>query len=71
MADNSYDLAYLADLLYFKMNLLQAEIAMNGMIAENKQREALGQSMAYVENDFASLIGQYSIHHNAFPVRRG
>ncbi len=46
------------DLLYFKMNLLQAEIEMNAMIAENKQREALGESMAYTEKDFMELIAR-------------
>lgn len=57
------------NLTYFKMQLLQAEIAMNGMIAENKQREKLGESMAYVEKDFMKLIEDYSIHHNAFPFQ--
>ncbi len=55
------------ELVYFKMQLLQAEIRMNGMIAENKQREVLGQSMAYTEEDFVKLIDEYRIHHNAFP----
>lgn len=59
------------DLLYFKMNLLQAEIAMNGMIAENKQREIQGDSMAYTEKDFIELIDKYGIHHNAFPFNGG
>lgn len=59
------------DLLYFKMNLLQAEIEMNAMIAENKQREALGESMAYTEKDFMELIARYGIHHNAFPFYKG
>ena len=57
------------NLLYFKMQLLQAEIAMNGMIAENKQREAEGASMAYTEKDFMSLIEEYGIFHNNFPFR--
>ena len=57
------------ELLYFKMQLLQAEIEMNGMIAENKQREVLGQSMAYVEKDFMALIDRYGIHHNKFPFQ--
>ena len=54
-------------MLYFKMRLLQAEIAMQGMIAENKQRELLGESMAYTEKDFANLINKYGIHDNSFP----
>lgn len=59
------------EMLYFKMNLLQAEIEMNGMIAENKQREILGNSMAYGEQEFIDLIGRYNIHHNAFPYYKG
>lgn len=57
------------DLLYFKMQLLQAEIAMNGMIAENKQREMEGALMAYTEKDFLYLIEEYGICHNNFPFR--
>ena len=59
------------DLLYFQMNMLQAEIEMNGMIAENKQREVLGESMAYRYEDFVDLIERYNIHHNAFPFYKG
>lgn len=55
------------DHLYFKMQLLQAEIEMNAMRAENMQREALGQSMAYGESDFMALIDKYGIYHNMFP----
>ena len=55
------------ELLYFKMNLLQAEIEMNGMIAENKQREIEGKAMAYTEESFMFLIEKHRIHHNAFP----
>jgi hypothetical protein len=59
------------ELVYFKMRLLQAEIHMNAMIAENKQREILGQSMAYVDKDFTNLIEEYRIYHNAFPDYTG
>ena len=59
------------EMLYFKMQLLQAEIQMQGMIAENKQREVLGESMAYTEKDFDSLIDEYGIHHNKFPFYKG
>jgi len=37
-----------------------------GMIAENMQREVLGQSMAYVEDDFSILadeIRNYAVEH--------
>ena len=56
------------EILYFKMNLLQAEIRMNAMIAENKMREIRGDSPAYGEKAFTDLIDEYRIHHNAFPV---
>lgn len=59
------------EILYFKMQLLQAEIHMNAMIAENKQREHLGQSMAYTDADFVQLIDQFGIHHNKFPAYTG
>lgn len=54
------------NLLYFKMQMLQAEIEMNGMIAENKYRESIGQSIAYGEESFAHIIKKYDILHNAF-----
>jgi hypothetical protein len=53
------------------MNLLQAEIEMNAMIAENKQREVFGHSMAYGDQSFMNLIEKYEIHHNAFPFYKG
>ena len=60
-----------SDLLYFKMNMLQAEIRMNAMIAENKQREIMGESMAYTEKSFMDLIDEHGIHHNKFPFYSG
>jgi ParB-like chromosome segregation protein Spo0J len=35
------------------------------MIAENKQREILGQSPAYSEEAFCALIEEFGISHNA------
>jgi len=52
------------ELLDFKMRLLQAEIDMQGMIAENKQRSIQGENMAYRHDDFMSLIAEYRIGHN-------
>ena len=52
-------------LVYVRSIFPQAEICMQGMIAENKQREILGKSMAYTESDFASIIDEYAINHNA------
>ena len=57
--------------LYFKMQLLLAEIEMNAMKAENQQREAVGDSPTYGEEQFMALIEKYGIHDNNFPVRRG
>jgi len=50
---------------YHRTMMLQAEIRMQTMIAENKQREVLGHSMAYVEKDFIALIDEFGVHHNA------
>jgi hypothetical protein len=55
------------NLVYFKMNLLQAEIEMQGMIAENKIQELKGEPLYYNEVSFKSLINKYDIHHNKFP----
>jgi hypothetical protein len=59
------------NLLYFKMNLINAEIEMQAMIAENKQREVEGKSPAYVFKQFMDLIVKYNIYHNAFPFYKG
>lgn len=50
---------------YSMMQIAQAMIKAMGMQAENNQRKALGQSMAYVENDFCAIIEENGIHHNA------
>ena len=34
------------------------------MQAENKQRELLGQSLAYVQSDFTDLQNRYEIGYN-------
>jgi hypothetical protein len=41
----------------------QAEI--EGMKAENTQREAQGYSIAYDAHAFLSVIERYGLHHNA------
>lgn len=58
------------NLAYFKMNMLQAEIEMQGMIAENKCQEAKGEKPFYDEKSFKALIEKYNIHHNAFPFAK-
>ena len=59
------------NLVYFKMNMLQAEIEMQGMIAENKARELNGDSLAYNGKAFTDLIEEHGIHHNQFPFGKG
>jgi hypothetical protein len=58
-------------ILEFSSRMAQAEIKMNGMVAENKQREIMGESMAYIEDDFVRLIDEYQIHDNAVPRYEG
>ncbi len=58
------------NLTYFKMNMLQAEIEMNGMIAENKIQELKGEPLFYNEKSFKALIDKHNIHHNAFPFAK-
>ena len=43
----------------------RATIRALAMHAENMQREGLGQSMAYREEDFLGLIAEEGLHHNA------
>lgn len=62
-----YELEKMQNLMYFKMKMLQAEITMQGMIAENKQREINGEALAYGEDAFQRIIDEFGIHPNAFP----
>ncbi len=54
-ANTAYVLAMIA--------VLNATIA--GMVAENMQRQHRGESMAYVQADFAQEIKGSGMHHNA------
>jgi hypothetical protein len=49
--------------LYFRMQLLQAEIEMQGMIAENQREQG-----KYGKADFDAIVEKFGIHHNRFPV---
>lgn len=66
----TFEEQYQQDLTYFKMNMLQAEIEMQGMIAENKTQEQKGEPIFYNEKSFKALIEKHSIHHNAFPFAK-
>lgn len=49
---------------YIQSQTACAMIEAMGMQSENKQREALGHSMAYGEEAFTALISRYGIDHN-------
>jgi len=63
------DIIQQTELVYFEMQLMQARIRMEGMIAANKEREISGESLAYNEKAFTDLIEECNIHHNAFPFQ--
>jgi len=65
------EIIYELDILEFKARLLRAEIDLQAMIAENKQRELLGQSMAYTGDDFINLISVHGIDAYNVPCYRG
>lgn len=56
---------FLKEHAYFMSESTCALIEAMGMQAENKQREHRGESMAYVEADFAKLLEKYQLGHNA------
>lgn len=62
------DTADLARITFVQGRIAAATIEMQGMVAENNQRLALGQSMSYTEKDFMSLINEYGLGHNALLI---
>lgn len=40
-------------------------VELEGMKAENKQRESLGQSMAYTEKEFQELLNRNGLDYNS------
>ena len=61
------DIEKLDKLLQFELRMLAARIEMEGMIAENIQREIEGQSMAYTEEAFFSIEERNSIRPEDYP----
>lgn len=55
----------LAQFVYAMGMQLQAYIEVQGMIAENKQRELNGEALAYDNAAFQDVILEHGIHHNA------
>jgi len=62
---------YEMEILDFKSRLLRAEIALQGMIAKNKEREANGYALAYDEMAFIELEKDFAISDNDVPRYRG
>jgi hypothetical protein len=50
---------------YLNSQIACAMIEAMGMQAENKQREIMGNSPAYVEDSFMELLTKYGLHHNS------
>ena len=50
---------------YRMTQLLECQIELEAMKAENEQRKITGESMAYRDYDFVALINKHGIHHNA------
>ena len=65
------DIERLSELLEFERRMLEARIEMEGMVAENKQREIEGNSMAYTADAFNNLINTHHIGYNDYPYYRG
>ncbi len=49
---------------YIMAQVACALIGMEGMKADNLQRQACCESPAYVQNDFDNLLVEYCISHN-------
>ena len=62
---DSYDIIKLQNIAYVNSQIASALIELESMKAENMQREHLGQSMAWDESSFMSLIDKYQLGHNA------
>ena len=62
---NGEDVKTLVNLTYAMGSLLQARIELEGMIAENRSREYMGEAPAYVEKHFEELRDKHGINQNS------
>jgi len=53
-----------ARVAFIQSQCVCAMAEIEGMKAENMQRQVLGQSMAYTDADFVKVISSYYIGHN-------
>ena len=49
---------------YINAKVVSAQAEIAGMLAENKQREIEGKSLAYTFSDFSALIDKYQLGEN-------
>ena len=50
---------------YVNAQTIAARAEVEGMVAENQQRAACGNAMAFDGADFETVIEKYGLHHNA------
>jgi hypothetical protein len=50
---------------YLNSQIACAMIEAMGMQAANDQKKYIGESMAYYESDFTSLLSKYGLYHNS------
>jgi len=63
-AEEGNDMTEEQSVAFIQSQVVCAQIELAGMQAENKQRELLGQSLAYVQSDFTDLQNRYEIGYN-------
>jgi hypothetical protein len=61
---NSTDITRLENVTYIQVQIASFYAELEAMKAENMQREHLGQSMAWDEGCFNSLIEKHGLSHN-------
>jgi hypothetical protein len=62
---DDYGIIKLQNVAYVNSQIASAMIELEAMKAENMQREHMGQSMAWDESSFTSLIDKYQLGHNS------
>ena len=62
---DSFDIKKLENITYVNSQIVSAQIEMEAMKAANAEREHRGQSQAWDEDSFISLIDKYQLGHNS------
>lgn len=61
---NEYDVQAFKNAVYIMSQATCAQADIEGMKAENKRLEYLGEPPKYLQEDFMNAIVGYGIHHN-------